>query len=401
MKKPKKTPEPTSSKPQATDLTGPAEVAEAVLAIAVQAGVPVFLYSEPGCGKSVTVRSIASSLSNRLHTIMLAVREPTDQGGLPAVFDDGREKSVRIVPPGWARQLMTEGGGIVFFDEMSNATPATMNSALRIVQEGVVGDGEQLPSATRFVMAGNPPETNVGANEITAGIANRCLHLRWPFDYARWRAGMLSRWKTSHAVPLLPSAWRAGEQTMAELVVAFLDTRPDLAQKQPSDIAEQGKAWPSGRTWDLTVITLAAAASVGYGPRSIVALTVVEGLVGPAVRAQWASWLANRDLPSIEKLLANAEHEPIPTRIDQTLAVLAGVVERIKARPDDQALFMSAWTVLNRVMEHDPSIAVPSAQALAALAPQSWARAGTPFLKGLTSLTKHLGRAQVDYGAAR
>lgn len=399
-----------SSKPRA-DAPAPASVvdemspglaAETVIALAMQARIPVFVYSEPGAGKSVTVRSICDELKARLHTIMLSVREPTDQGGLPGVFEERGEKLVRIIPPGWARDLIAEKQGTVFFDEVSNATPATMNSALRIVQEGVVGDGEKLPEHTSFVLAGNTPETNVGANDLTAGIANRCVHVAWPFDFQRWRSGMLRGWapEDRHVVRL-PENWRDGIQPMRVLVVSFLDTRPGLAQKQPRSVEEQARAWPSGRTWDLTATLLAAAQAAGFGPKTVVGRMIVLGLVGAAAQTEWTSWVANMDLPSTQDVMADPDGFELPKRQDQMMAVLSGVVSYVASHRNDEDVYMRAWAVANRVLAIDPSMAVPSMRELGALMPPGADRkTGSPFHKGMILAKDHLRPAKVDYGSA-
>jgi hypothetical protein len=395
MPRPKKTPAPAPT-------MSPGALAETVLVIAMQAGVPAYIYSAPGTGKTASARALTDAIKSRLHTIMLSVREPTDQGGLPAVVEVNGEKIVRLVPPGWARALIRDGSGTVFFDEVTAASPETMNSALRIVQEGVVGDGDQLPKSTAFILAGNPPETNVGASEITAGVANRCVHIRWPWDYSRWREGVLSRWAPrAMSVPLLPKSWRDAEPEVARVVIDFLDTRPELSHKQPTDISKQGQAWPSGRTWELTITMLAAASSVGYELKSPVASLIVEGLVGQAVCREWSSWLVARDLPSVDDVLADPVNVRLPKRADQVLAILSGVTTRLKQQ-EDLDTYMSAWELAIRVFANDASIAVQFARELADVAPPG-AEEGTktPFMRGLAVMKSHLGSAKVDFGSAR
>lgn len=389
-----------TAQPTATTM-GPADVAETIVALAIQARVPVIIKSEPGAGKSSMVKAMSEDLGERLHTIMLSVREPTDQGGLPAVFEERGEKLVRIIPPGWARDLIRDKQGLVFFDEVSNATPAVMNSALRIVQEGVVGDGERLPEKTGFVLAMNPPETNIGANDITAGIANRCVHVRWPFDYNRWRTGMLSGWaRTPGRVPRLSKSWEDRVPEMVAIIIGFLDTRTELAQKQPADVAAQAGPWPSARTWDLTSRMLAAAADVGHGVGSIVASTIVSGLVGPSVMTEWSSWIANLDLPKTEDVMRNPSSFAFPKRQDQILAVLAGVVGFVARHPGNVEHYMSAWTVTIRTLKLDPSLAIRTSRDLGKLMPPGADKMnGTPFHEGIRLVKDHLRGAQVDYGS--
>lgn len=387
-----------------TETLNPVEIAKTVLSIAMQASVPVYVYAQPGVGKSASIRAIAEArgMAKQLHTIMLAMREPSDQSGLPAVHDgeDGRP-NVRIVPPGWARDLMRDGRGIVFFDEVANATPAVMNSALRIIQEGVVGDGETLPASTSFVMAGNPPDTNMGANTLTAGIANRSLHLEWPWSYEAWRTGMLSRWSagpSAATIATLPADWQDGIPEMVSLIIAFLDTRPALAQAQPSDLDAQGQAWPSGRTWELAATMLAAAKSVGFDPRSAVGRTIVLGLVGAAASIEWSTWVVNMDLPSTAEVLKNPSGFKMPKRQDQVASVLSGVVAYVH---QDRSLdtYEAAWVVVGRVLKESASFAIRAAKDLEPLAPPGAdANPKSAFVQTTIAVGKELKKAKVDYG---
>lgn len=370
-----------------------------VLAIAMQARVPVILYSEPGTGKSASVRAMADQvMRQKLYTIMLSVREPTDQGGMPAVFERDGEQLVRLVPPGWTRDLIAKNGGVVFFDEVSAATPATLNSALRIVQEGVVGDDVSLPSQTSYVLAANPPETNLGANEISAGMSNRCVHIEWKFNYQVWRAGMLARWKNVDPVPIVAPDWRKHEESMVAMVVSFLDTQPSLAQAQPKSIADQSRAWPSGRTWELTAIMLAAAQGAGIAPRSIEGQLIVEGLVGAAAATAWSQWLNNTGLVSVAELLKDPSL--MPKRQDQILATLKEVVEYVRQNRTYD-VYADAWSVVVHVARPDPQLAVPAAIELAKLEPPGVHPRSASVTKGLAIMKNHLRNAKVDYGAAR
>lgn len=380
-------------------------VEETLLLLGLATGVPVYLRGEPGSGKSASVQAIAGALKKQLWTIMLGTREPSDQGGLPAVFEHKGEKLVRLVPPGWAREIRENGGGIVFFDEITTANPSVMNSALRIIQEGVVGDSEPLPAATRYVLAGNPTASNLGSNELTAGMANRCVHVAWGYNYERWRAGMLRAWAAEDvAIQHVPEGWeKTITDTAARYVVGFLDARVGHAHAQPADVDAQGSAWPSGRTWDLTSRMLAAAIAAGHSPKSIVAKAIVLGLVGESAQAEWSSWVANMDLPSTADLLADPSK--LPKRQDQVLACLSGVVAYVSQRRGNEKVYMQAWSVVHRaLLGDDPGLAIQSCRDLMAtdlVPPGADKKTGTPFAEGSALAAKHLRSSGADYGQRR
>lgn len=334
------------------------------LQICLQTRTPVFLWGEPGIGKTKTAEALADAMAERLWTVILSIREPSDQGGLPVVRTDG---SVYMAPPHWAKELVKTGHGNIFFDEMNVAPPTVQNSALRVVNEGYAGD-EKLPADTSFCSAGNPPETNPGVYDLTPAMANRHVHLRFPLDHEEWCNGMIAGWPKPRVVQLPPN-WRDLVAQMRGLVVAFIRRRPKLLHHKPDSPTEQGKAWPSPRMWTTLAIVLAAAKALGYDAKSEVGLLLVRGCVGDGATTEFRNWIVNLDLRDPEDYLKDPLGVPLPSRQDQLMATLDGVAaaaldstHKPKARIKR---YYDAWRVLGRILKEKGDIAIPAARTLA------------------------------------
>lgn len=328
--------------------------------ICIQSRVPVFLWGGPGIGKTAVLEAIATALKEPIWTVILSIREPSDQGGLPVIRPDG----VTMHPPMWAKQLNDKGYGVVFWDEFNTAPPTTQSSALRVIHGGYAGD-LKLPENTSHVAAGNPATMVSGGYDLTAAIANRWTHIDWPTDVNAWAEGMVQGWPEPQIVRL-PLGWRDGISAKRGLVAAFIRRRTDLHYVLPKNAAEQGRAWPSPRTWDRIATLLAASNAAGYSDKSAVARLLIVGCVGEAAAAEWSAWIANLDLRDPEEYLADPMLE-LPKRQDQVMATLDSVAAAAlnRGRKDALQRYYTAWTVLGRVLEDRGDIAIPACRTLA------------------------------------
>lgn len=338
------------------------------LMIAVQTRTPAMLWGRPGAGKSAMVKSLAEGLNEKMHTVLLGVREPQDQGGLPSIDRSGKKPCSYLLPPRWAAEIIQDGGGIVFFDEFSAADPQVQNSALRVVQEGYAGD-EALPPATSFILAGNRASDNAGSHDLTAGMANRIVHLEIKLVAEEWRAGMIAGWPTP-SIRTLGKDWQDLIPAKNGLVAAFIGIHPDHLDGFPSDSAAQSSAYASGRTWEYVAKLLAACESAGFGVRSEEARLLVKGLVGEGSAATFMSWIVNMDLPNPETILANPKKVAIPDRQDQIMALLDGVTAAALStnHPEKMRIqrWNSAWSFIGRLIDDNKiDVCVPAARALA------------------------------------
>jgi len=363
--------------------------------VCIQARKPLFLWGGPGTGKTATLEQFAEALDEPLWTVILSIREPSDQGGLPQITDTG----VKLHPPRWAYELKAKQHGIVFWDEFNTAPPTTQSSALRVVHGGWAGD-EKLPEQTSHVAAGNPPEISTGAYDLTSAIANRWVHMKWPVEVEAWADGMVAGFPPP-PIARLRSNWREGIAAKRGVVAAFIRRRGELLYDMPQSATEQGRAWKSPRTWTMTADLLAAADSAGHGPKSEVARLLVAGCVGEPGQIEFSKWFVNLDLKDPEEYLAHPMATPLPKRQDQTMATLDSVagaaLDRSKKKKERIARYYSAWKVLGRILKSQGDIAIPAARTLATNMPPEVDRALPPEVEDILPL---LEAANIDFSTA-
>lgn len=270
------------------------------LGICVMADRPVILWGKPGQGKTSVLESIAKQTKMLMETVIASIREPSDFAGLPVV--DAVTGTVSMAPPAWARNLHEAGQGLVFYDEISTATPATQAALLRPVLEGVVGD-LQLPAGVRTVAAANPPDIASGGWEMTHPMANRFTHLDWELPSDVVRDGFMSGWPE---IPLLiPNEEDVARATTEArfLVGAFLGARGEQVTVLPEDLTPEFYAYPTPRSWE------AAATVYGYAKAARVNDEVVrmllKGTIGSSATGEFLQYIAEIDLPDPETILAD------------------------------------------------------------------------------------------------
>ena len=129
---------------------------------------------------------------------------------------------------------------------------------------------------------------------------------------------------------------------------------------------------------------------------------LVRGTVGDGPGLELLASLDRMDLPDPEVLLADPAAAVLPERGDLRQAVLDGVVEAVRKRPE-QARWDAAWAMLARALETGaPDLVVVPATTLAALRRDDWDVPGAiERLAGAVSLSQRADRAGARVAAAR
>ncbi|SMC83963.1 AAA family ATPase [Kibdelosporangium aridum] len=341
----------------------------AALALAVSANLPVLLWGEPGIGKSAGMQQLADGLGVPLETVIASVHEPSDFAGLPVVGADPANSGVTMAPPDWALRLSRNGGGMVFFDELSSAPPAVQAALLRVVLERQVGS-LRLPEPVRVVAAANPPSSAADGWHLTPPLANRFVHLDWTYDPRVVARGMAGTWPEL-AIPVVDRSRIGTAVAKARGAISgFLTARPGLVHHLPQDAEARGRAWPSPRTWEMALKLLA----VGYacGAEREPLATALVGTVGDGAGVEFLSYMEELDLPDPDRVLADPAKFALPERGDRQLAFLTAVVAAVQGRLTQQR-WEAGWEVLAKAVDAGvPDVAARAAGDLAVMRKPEW-----------------------------
>lgn len=368
------------------------------LTLAVAADLPVLLWGEPGIGKTAALTQLATALDLPLTTVIASVHEPSDFSGLPVIGDDPATHGVPMAPPDWAVRLVRAGRGLLFLDELSTAPPAVQAALLRLVLERRIG-ALQLPSGVRIVAAANPRSSAADGWELSPPLANRFVHLQWTHDHEVVVRGLGGTWPRATLPRLAPEKLSEAVDFARRAVCGLLAARPRLVHQLPGNETRRGGAWPSPRSWDMTLSLIAFATAAGSS-REVLSL-LVRGAVGDGPGLELLASLDRMDLPDPETLLADPASAVLPERGDLRQAVLDGVVAAVRGRPE-KSRWDAAWALLVRALETGaPDLVVVPATTLAALRQEDWdVPAAIEKLAGVVSLSRRADRA-ADRAAER
>lgn len=241
------------------------------VAAAMRAGVPVNLIGSPGIGKTARIESWSKSRGWGLVTLVASRMDASDFLGVPVEspvtpMPDGTTipvPSTINATPAWAvtanALAQRHPVVIVFIDEITTCSPPTQKGLLRVVQERQVGEITFAPNII-IIAACNPAADAVDGIDLAPPMANRFLHVEAEFDASRWLDGMTAGWSAVREPSLeqLTVDDAANAARMRSAVLSYLSRdRAALNPGIPADPAAAAGAWPSPRSWDNLVRTLA------------------------------------------------------------------------------------------------------------------------------------------------
>jgi hypothetical protein len=264
-----------------------------------------------------------------------------------------------LVAPDWAQRLADTEYGILFTDEVNTAPPSVQAALLRVCLDKVAGDCE-LGLDTSVIAAANPPEQAADGWDLAPPLANRFCHLDWSLPLEVVRMGLSGQWPTFEFQK--PDSLRLSDELLTEknIVSGFLTSRPDLVTALPNSNADQGRAFPTPRSWESAALLSAfvSASNLSEGVRRL----LLKGSVGVAAAAEFISYRNNMDLPDPEKVLSAPESFTLPNRADQIYVLGAGILN-ILSRNNSAERWHAAGKVLEKIVESGhPDMAVSFAR---------------------------------------
>jgi hypothetical protein len=360
-------------------------------------GLNTMLWGDPGIGKSDRVEAAGAMIGLPVRTTYVPTCQPEDASGAPFVntskttaYLDALVEQLGESPeefPGFLRNaaaslkktatryggsfsrieatlpgvsdLMVDGQGIWFIDELSSGRPAVQAAFLGATLTRRVG-GMQLPPGIRIVAAGNPAESAAGGWELEPPMANRFAH----FDVRTPTNDEWSEWLTSGgAQELLPiedgeatvrANWADQWPVVCGLMGGFLSAAgkgTSLHDLPKEGDKARGRAWPSPRTWAFAARAMATCRCLGTDDATMMA--IIQGCVGEGASVPFYAWVKNADLPTPSEVLTKG-WKVDKKRLDRNFAVYSAMTAYVINRQDvveKRQLAVHAWNRLGEAAD--------------------------------------------------
>lgn len=330
-----------------------------LVAVAIQAQVPVFRKGPPGCGKSMNTYAVCRALHRPMKVLIGSAYQPEDlASGFP----------VADLAAGYVRMLHNkvlwgdlQEDHVIFLDEITTLEGRQHAVLLRPLNEGYIGE-YKLPAGLSWVLAGNDPAQVPGGHDLLAATANRIMHLDEAIDGRVTATDALAGWPDPD-VPRLPMGWDGLIDTVQSTIASYLLKRPDRMHVMPKDALAQGAAWPTQRSWfGLAARMLAACESCGLAEEEVI--EALAGCVGRGAAVELLTWRRELDLADPEELLEKWKTFKLPKTGDKQFATLASIVS-VVVRQLTQERFNAAWQIMAAAASQgSPDVAASGVRAL-------------------------------------
>jgi len=272
------------------------------------------LLGAPGIGKTSAVREAATRMTattgiiHHVKVVELASISEVDVRGY--CVPQGNE-AIFTLPPFWPKADETHG--ILFLDELPQASPEVQKAVSSLLLERRIGDNV-LPAGWQVVIAGNRVDDNAGANSFLSHITNRlCIVEVEPPTIDELTVYLLSKGYGPEVPTFLKL--RGGELLGR---VPEQDNTPYFTHRSAEALCKLIEAWPDGRS--------------EFGTNGT-AFTLAAGLigVGAAVEFKAAVELFGK-LPSYADIVAEPERAKVPNEIDHQYAAIMLCVTRAQLK---------------------------------------------------------------------
>lgn len=337
-------------------------------------GLPIHFWGEPGVGKSAIIKQLAK----RIKSFPCEVLSPGQRGegafGVTPV--PSQDRSYLTYPqPDWVNKFEEAGCGLVFIDEANTAPPAMQPVLLGLFLDKFIG-GKTLGPRVRMMMAANPTEIGAGTYDYPPPVANRTGHIDWEApNVNEWTEWVFSNDIDQEVKEIIDpeeeekrvrAAWNLHWAKARGLVTGFLRAKVSMLHKMPDiNNPAAGRAWPSHRTWEMTMRALASAGCHHLTPDE--RDTFAGSFVGYGSFAELVAYERDADLPDPRDVLdGTIEFIHNPKRIDRTYAVLGScaalVAPKDSEKREDRATVLIS--LMSKVSETAMDIVYPAAIAL-------------------------------------
>ena len=278
---------------------------------ALDAKLSVFIWGQPGCGKSSIVYQISEALGKKLHEMRALLYEPIDVRGFPVVKDG----VTSYCPP---EELPKEKNSLLFVDELNQAPMMTQNAFLQLVIPPHKLGTYTLPSDCGIIAAGNRETDRAGATRMGTALANRFVHMSFEIDTEEWLDWAI-------AENIAPEIY-AFIRYRSELLSTFDKTKSEKAFASPRSYEFLSKLITCGKLFDLSKATQ---------------IETITGTIGEGAATEFIAFVDIwQSLPNPDEVLAKPNDFSVDGMKPNVLYALCGAIAR-KANVKNESNFFT------------------------------------------------------------
>lgn len=266
----------------------------------IDSKIPVFVWGNPGVGKSSIIKQIANDKNMEFIDLRLSLLDPTDLRGIP--FFDSANKSAIWAKPEFLPNSNSQAFGILFLDEINSAPPTVQAAAYQLILDRKIGE-YTLPMNYAIVAAGNYESDRGVTYRMPTPLANRFVHLDFELDFEEWKS------------------W-AYESKIDTRIISFLSYKPQNLFTFDAKAKEKSFATP--RSWSFVNDILNSNLQIEF------LKDVISGAVGKDSSDEFMNFCKVIDkLPNIQEIL-EAINTEVPTNNSVLYALCTGMVYALK-----------------------------------------------------------------------
>lgn len=167
---------------------------------------PVFIWGQPGIGKSALVQQFAAQVGLPCVSLLGSQLAPEDLIGVPQIIDG----TSRFCPP---RMIARAEPYCLFLDELNACSHEVQKAFYSLIHERRIGE-YMLPQGSVVVGAGNRAQDSAIVKPMSTALLNRMLHVHLKVSHRDWLE------------------W-AHQENIHPWVLDYIQTRPDHLWSAP------------------------------------------------------------------------------------------------------------------------------------------------------------------------
>ncbi len=266
----------------------------------IDSKIPVFVWGNPGVGKSSIIKQIANDKDMDFIDLRLSLLDPTDLRGIP--FFDASNKSAIWAKPEFLPNTNSQAYGILFLDEINSAPPTVQAAAYQLILDRKIGE-YTLPINYAIVAAGNYESDRGVTYRMPTPLANRFVHFDFELDFSEWKS------------------W-AYESKIDARIISFLSYKPQNLFTFDAKAKEKSFATP--RSWSFVNDILNSNLQIEF------LKDVISGAVGKESSDEFMNFCKIIDkLPNIQEIINGTLNE-VPTNNSVLYGLCTGIVYSLK-----------------------------------------------------------------------